>query len=638
MLTVVLFSSFKKDAAILSLQKVEKQMHDGLEKVYQEAKQLKKQALALKDNEQNILALREQIKKTRLAYKQVEFLIDYFDSYNVKKNINGAPLPSVEPNVPEVVKVEPTGLQVLDELIFSDELYAQKDDLIGLTEKFEKDFHQVKEYQSRLKLTHRHVFEASRQQLIRIFTLGLTGFDTPGSVNAVAEAEAAIEGIYKAIDAYMPLMTEKSVGYAILMDAHMTRTRDFFKANTDFDSFDRLKFLKQTINPQYEILLSIHTTLGIEFANETNDLPKAVNYQSKNLFDKDFLNVGYFANQDLENPHLDKRIALGKLLFFDPLLSKNNKRACASCHQPEKAFTDGVQKSIAMNQDQRLQRNSPTLVNSVFAEKFFLDGREPRLEKQMLHVLEHPDEFDTDFVEVIGKLNKSNEYIDLFAEAYPDLPKYTVSTHTISDALSTYVMSLVDYDSDFDKYVRGEYSSLDPAAYRGFNLFMGKAACGTCHFAPNFNGTVPPNYMESETEVLGIPTTKDTVDVVLDPDLGRYASKLPRDKADFYKHSFKTVTVRNVALTAPYMHNGVYDTLEEVVDFYNRGGGAGMGMDLPHQTLPFDNLTLTKSEQEDIVAFMNSLTGDMSKFDRPDFLPEVDEDPILNKRSVGGSY
>jgi cytochrome c peroxidase len=165
---------------------------------------------------------------------------------------------------------------------------------------------------------------------------------------------------------------------------------------------------------------------------------------------------------------------------------------------------------------------------------------------------------------------------------------------------------------------------------------MGKAACGTCHFAPVFNGTVPPYFNDTEAEVLGVPESYDTLHPVLDHDLGRFDSGYPRDKAPFYKYAFKTVTVRNAAITAPYMHNGAIKSLEEVVDFYNRGGGAGMGLDVPHQTLPFDHLTLSEAEQKDLVAFMHALTSTSFDTEKPKSLPAFEQHPAWNQRTVGG--
>ena len=133
---------------------------------------------------------------------------------------------------------------------------------------------------------------------------------------------------------------------------------------------------------------------------------------------------------------------------------------------------------------------------------------------------------------------------------------------------------------------------------------MGKAACATCHFPPAFNGTVPPKYMETEFENLGVPKNADFDHPILDDDPGQFHPYMVEEKRNF----FKTSTVRNVALTGPYMHNGVYESLEEVVQFYNVGGGQGMGLEVPYQTLPPDSLHLTDKEQKALVAFMQSLT------------------------------
>ena len=134
----------------------------------------------------------------------------------------------------------------------------------------------------------------------------------------------------------------------------------------------------------------------------------------------------------------------------------------------------------------------------------------------------------------------------------------------------------------------------------GFNLFAGKAKCATCHFIPLTNGTVPPSFMKSESEVLGVPNKNKK----LDADLGKFELT----KAEIHRHSFKTPTIRNIALTAPYMHNGVFKNLEEVVDFYNDGGGKGLGFNLPNQTLPEDKLNLTSLEKQQLIAFMRTLT------------------------------
>lgn len=636
--SLLFFGSFTNDHAKVALEKINVQFDSGLEEAALSIGDLVYAAQNIDQSQASVEALQAAVTNARLSYKKVEWLIAYFDNYAVKKSINGAPLLTVEPNVPEINVLEPNGLQTLDEIAYLGNPQEEKQAVIAMAQQLDKDFEQLRFFQSKIKITHRHVFEALRQSLIRVMTLGVTGFDTPGSANAIPEARATFEGMYESFRQYMPLLEEQNVGMAILMDARMTYTLEYLEENNDFETFDRLEFLMKHIEPQYQIFHEIHKQLGIEFIEEVDSRPQAVNYHAGNIFAKDFLNAGYFANLNMDHELMEKRIDLGRTLFFDPVLSNNIERSCASCHQPEKAFTDGLAKSLATDKEGTVKRNSPTLVNAVYSDKYFWDLREPRLDRQMLHVVKSHDEFNTDYTEIVKKLSTSEEYKTLFAEAYPEYPQYQMSTYSVSDALSAYVASLTDFDSPFDRYMRGEWGVIDPAVRRGFNLFMGKAACGTCHFAPVFNGSVPPTYDEAETEVLGIPTTTDTLNPTLDGDLGRFASGLPRDKAEFYKTSMKTVTVRNVALTAPYMHNGVYETLDQVVDFYNRGGGAGMGLDVPHQTLPFDELNLTKEEQADIVKFMEALTGDMSKFEVPSNLPKFDDNPEWNNRKVGGTY
>jgi cytochrome c peroxidase len=183
--------------------------------------------------------------------------------------------------------------------------------------------------------------------------------------------------------------------------------------------------------------------------------------------------------------------------------------------------------------------------------------------------------------------------------------------------MAAYVRSLHPMNSAFDDFLRdgAEVSAaagtMSAGAVRGANLFMGKAQCATCHFIPLFNGLIPPDYAVTEFEVLGT-TADDHLDRPrLSPDSGRFGSyPLP-----FFRGAFKTPTVRNAALTAPYMHNGGFRSLETVVDFYNRGGGAGLGLSVPEQTLSADSLRLSVGEMNDIVLFIHTLT------DSPDPAP-----------------
>jgi cytochrome c peroxidase len=133
---------------------------------------------------------------------------------------------------------------------------------------------------------------------------------------------------------------------------------------------------------------------------------------------------------------------------------------------------------------------------------------------------------------------------------------------------------------------------------------MGKAKCGTCHFFPIFNGTLPPWYSKSESEIIGVPSTTAWKNARIDPDRGRYEI----NKMNELLYAFKTPTVRNTAITAPYMHNGVYKSLNEVILFYQRGGGTGIGITLPNQSLPFDTLVLSADDKDALLAFLNTLS------------------------------
>ena len=358
------------------------------------------------------------------------------------------------------------------------------------------------------------------------------------------------------------------------------------------------------------------------------------NYQADHIFSDDFLNPYYYTvlYREMDSPELTE---LGRMLFFDPILSQNMKRSCSSCHNPDKAFSDGMVKSMAYDENGDVGRNSPGLVNAIYSEKFFLDLRADKMENQIEHVIFNQKEFHTNYKTIFSRLEKSEEYQSLFESAFAGQSVSGINRYTLSAAISSYILSLRSFNSPVDKYLRGETDEIDPKVKKGFNLFMGKAACGTCHFAPTFSGLVPPFFEENESEVIGVLVRPGSDSI--DTDQGRYTSGRLSDEAQFYKQSFKTTTVRNVALTAPYFHNGAYSNLKEVLDFYNHGGAQGKGLDLPNQTLPGDSLGLDEYEINAIVKFLESLSDTTGLTKRPKRLPlfSISE---WNSRSVGGEY
>ena len=610
-LQIVATFGFPTDRNAEALRSAEKAYHTALGQVLINVDQLSR---ALQSG-RPLSEIREIHLSTRLAFKEVEWLMAFNDPQSVGRLLNGAPLPKTEQHVPEVTVLAPKGLQIIDEILFSE--VPDRKEVAKLIDQFRRDFQRCASMAESRHLQHRMVFEAAREGVVRVYTLGLTGFDTPGSVNALAEGRRAMAAIHSALRGYddgSAEFNELNIAFA--------RAGELLAVN-DFNTFDRLQFLRDVINAITRASPQVQGLLGIERSEDDARLPRATNSEAPYLFSPDYLRAGYYANLD-EHPRASARRALGELLFFDPLLSKDLTLSCASCHDPEKAFTDGGRAEVL--------RNAPTLINSVYAEKYFYDLREEFLERQVKHVVVDRHEFNTDFLTIEKRLRQSPEYVEKFAAAYGDQPAYQLSKWSVSDALTHYVASLTAWDSEFDRYARSETDAIAEDVRRGYNIFMGKAACGTCHFAPTFSGLVPPAYTESESEVLGVPAGKIWSGARIDGDLGRVVNGRPEDEAYFHRFGFKTPTVRNVAVTAPYMHNGVYDDLDEVMKFYNLGGGAGIGIDVAHQTLPFDSLSLTDPEVQDVIAFMQSLTDYEGLNHRPRVLPSFPQRPEWNER------
>ena len=164
----------------------------------------------------------------------------------------------------------------------------------------------------------------------------------------------------------------------------------------------------------------------------------------------------------------------------------------------------------------------------------------------------------------------------------------------------------------------------------GFNVFMSKAQCATCHFVPQFNGVKPP-YVNSEFEVLGTPGDKDFGNI--SSDKGRYGINPAKETLN----AFRTGTLRNIQYTKPYMHNGVFDNLDQVIEFYNAGGGVGRGLKVDNQTLSSDSLHLTKEDKKALISFLTSLNENIFFEKPPEMLP-VSKNKTLNSRKVGGEY
>jgi len=575
----------------------------------------------------------EVLRSLRNSWKKLEHFACFFEGEFVRFYINGAPLPRTQYRQDSLSVFQPEGLQLLDEMMAEDRL--DRAEVLEVVDKLQARWAELSTFEDRRRFNKRKILLAIRAQVLRIATMGITGFDTPGSLNGIEESRISLEALKAQIESFQELnATSATLQRQVLLGLEGSIT--YLHKNGDFEALDRVHFLREFLQPIYGDLLDFHQALELKTFSTRGAQEEAINYQARRIFDQDFLNPYYFTVLR-EEQDSDEMRALGALLFYDPVLSNNNQMSCSSCHHPNKAFAEDLAKSRG-NKGNELSRNAPALLNSIYASKQFWDLRADKLEAQTNNVIDNSEEFHTDFTKIAEKLSGSIEYQERFESAfeYAMWSESKIDQYTISTALASYVLSLKDWNAPFDQYMRGERNEIEQEVKDGFNLFMGKAACATCHFPPTFAGLVPPEFHENETEVLGVPS--DTTLQELDADPGRIESGRPMDKAEHYRHSFKTVTLRNVELTAPYMHNGVYETLEEVVEFYDHGGGAGAGLEVPYQTLSADSLHLSTAEKAALVSFMKSLTSEGFLPIIPDELPAFPSSNELHKLPRNSQY
>ncbi|GAB3242593.1 cytochrome c peroxidase [Hymenobacter seoulensis] len=544
-------------------------------------------------------SLRRAFRRCRLQYKRVEAFTEYFLPAT-SRLVNGAPVAEVE--VEETKLFEPAGFQVIEPLLYPSPAPAAgtgaaRQELLRQTLRLRRQVLALQQLWGDQEFTDAHVFDALRQEVFRVVALGITGFDTPLSLSAaLPEARVALGALEK------PLRYYASPSASQAMAAQLRGAATALGRAPGFNALDRLAFVREHANPLGRQLLALERQLGIDpFTGELRALrPEAATLFDPGVFNPDF----YTGNRQwFTNP---AKVALGRTLFHEPLLSGSGGRSCASCHQPRRAFTDGLARNATLRGGS-LRRNTPTILNAALQAGQFYDLRSPNLENQAVDVIGNADEMHGSLDQAARRLAGQPAYVKRFRAAFPDAdqqaPGPLLTPVRIQNALAAYQRSLVQLNAPFDRYIRGDAGArLSKAAIRGFNLFAGKARCATCHFLPLTNGTAPPTFQDSEAEVLGVPAHPTARQ--LDADLGRYELT----KLEPLRHAFKTPTLRNVALTSPYMHNGQFATLEQVLDFYNEGGGAGLGLSVPNQTLPPDKLRLTRGELADLKAFLVALT------------------------------
>lgn len=578
---------------------------------------------------QDINKISAQIRLAREKLKVIDFWFRYFEPLSYKK-ING-PLPvewefeALEP--PR--KIEGAGLTLAELYLAEDNIV--KDTLINLIRSAVRasEIFNANIFKDELK-TYHHFFLCNRLYLLNLSAIYTTGFECPDTSGIVPELHKMLSDIRDIYDSFNAGFPETKLSGDYLLKYNNT-VSFVNQQSSDFTEFDHFSFIKDYVNP----LFKINQELINEYKVASRSISdRTLNNNSSSVFSKDLFrlqNTKGIYKGIKEDSVLKEIERIGKLLFYDPILSGNNKRSCFSCHKSNMYFTDtAVTTSLQFDNLNFLERNTPSLINVVYNQLVMLDGKHLTLQLQAKEVITNPIELGSKEKELIKKVLSCREYSDAFNNFLKYIPhEKNITIDHIASAVVFYFSKFSDYSSPFDEAMNN-ITTVDEHVKNGFNLFMSKAKCGTCHFVPQFNGVKPP-YLSSEFEVIGTP--EDSVFSVLSSDPGRYRQNPVKETMN----AFRTGSIRNAEHTKPYMHNGVFFSLEQVIDFYNAGGGAGRNLTVTNQTLSSDSLHLTDVEKSDLILFIRSLSEDIMFESLPEYLPKSDEE-VLNERIIGGEY
>lgn len=309
------------------------------------------------------------------------------------------------------------------------------------------------------------------------------------------------------------------------------------------------------------------------------------------------------------------RAELGKKLFFDRRLSGDGTMSCSTCHDPEQGYSDGMELSLNYPTT-RNWRNSPTLINVAWQQHLFHDGRASTLEEQALFPIMSAFEMNQNLDYLEEEIRSVPAYTAEFQEVFGD-PE--VTRERIAAAIAAFERTLISRDPPLDRYLEGDPAALSEKARKGYQLFTGKALCSTCHYGVNlmdnrFHALEVPESPEQQEDPRIAATRRFVAKLygfeafqTLDEDPGRYL--ITKDRQDW--KAFKTPTLREIALTGPYMHNGIFSTLEEVIDFFEGGGGPGNSV--------LEPLNLSPVEKEQLIVFLEeALSGTVTPIRYPD--------------------
>lgn len=289
-----------------------------------------------------------------------------------------------------------------------------------------------------------------------------------------------------------------------------------------------------------------------------------------------------------DNPYSKAKADLGKMLFFDPILSGSRKHSCASCHLPSKSWGDG--RPLAIGEDPAgMKIRTPTLIDIAFVDILGWDGKFPDLESVTFGPLTNPQNMNITEPELVRRLRAVPRYVAAFTAAFGN---GHITRLRIEQALATYERTIVAGEAPFDRWVMGDEGAINLEAKRGFALFNGKAHCASCHSGPSFT--------DGSFQDIGSATGDD---------LGRGRMFPSSEKLQY---AFKTPTLRDVAKRAPYMHDGSVATLEDVIELYNKGG-----IERPSRSPAIKPLSLADADKKALIAFLQTLTADVPEAHPP---------------------
>ena len=584
------------------------------------------------NNRDELLKIKVQIDLARDKMKGIDFWLRYLDPIGYKK-ING-PLP-VEWETEVFEKFEKPykriGAGLTLAALYLEEPTCEKDSLLQLIQAsmLATDGYRA-DSTTKVLPNFGHFYFCNRLYLLNLAAIYTTGFECPDPERIIPELRFMMNQVQEIYHAYDISFPEQKLSPEY-WNLYQNAIQFIQKQPEDAAEFDHFSFIRLYINPLFK--LNQESIRRFEIFSESF-VDYSLNNESKSIFDKDLYygqNVKGLFLRVKDDKTLAEIEALGKLLFYDPILSGNNLRSCASCHKSDAYFTDTISTTaLQFNQTDHLPRNTPSLINVPYNHLLMLDGNHISLQNQAKAVLNNPLELNSDPSSLLKKVLSCTEYKTIFTNLLKETPQEPeITLNHIVSAITLYYNKFSLSYAPFDDAMDRNYT-LSEAEHRGFNLFMSKAQCATCHFVPQFNGVKPP-YVGSEFEVLGVPA--DKLYHKLSEDKGRYTV----NPAFETLHAFRTGSLRNIAYTKPYMHNGVFTTLDEVIDFYDSGGGVGNGLRLENQTLASDSLHLTPLEKKDLIVFLNTL-NEKIPFETPPAKLPVSRIKSLNTRKLGGEY